>query len=122
MKQANAKQKRFIANVSEWATNGGMFLLYGIEWCRPFHIHHVTGRSSKQNKVAIGHDFILPVPIELHDPNLNHELHVSKCKHRFTGKFGKQSFLYDEMYNDMSKQNYEMPNREILEAIASTGA
>jgi len=122
MKQANAKQKRFIANVSEWASNGGMFLLYGIEWCKPFHIHHVAGRSAKHNKIAIGHDFILPVPIELHEPNLNHEYHVSKCKHAFTNKFGKQAFLYNEMIKDMDRQGYELPNEEILNSIARTSA
>jgi len=119
-KPANAAQKKLLSDISEWAINGGMFLLYGEEWEKPFHIHHVMGRSAKNNKIAIGHEFVLPVPIELHDPNLNHEFHVGKCKHAFTDKFGKQAFLYNEMYRDMSNQGYKMPGREIFEAIVST--
>ena len=121
-KPANAAQKKFLSDVSDWAINGGMALLYGNEWDKPFHIHHVVGRSAKNNKVPIGHEFISPVPIELHDPNLNNKYHVGKCKHAFTDRFGKQVFLYNEMYNDMSKQGYKVPNREVFESIVSTYA
>ena len=78
-KPANIEQKKWMISITEWA-NDNIHMLYGKNWsgCQ-FQRHHVTGRSSKQDKVHIGHYFIIPVPFEMHDPNVDHEFHVGKC-------------------------------------------
>ena len=124
MKQANAAQKKWMSDITEWSICN-LGLLYGPEYDgAAIQRHHVLGRSAKHNKVAIGHWFILPVPYELHDPNESHYLHVGKCKHAFTAQFGTQRSLFMKMYNDMYEQGYDMSKIpfEVTLAIGDTSA
>lgn len=98
----SAEQKRWMQTIAEWAKNGGIERLYGSEWAdSQFHLHHVVGRSYKQNKVAIGHWFIIPVPFELHDVSSNHPLNVTHFRKSFTFRFGLQKELFCAMRDNM---------------------
>ena len=122
MKQANAKQKQWMKDIAEWSIDN-IDLLYGDEWSgAPFHIHHVLGRTAKHNKVPIGHWFLLPVPIAMHDPNLNHEFHVGKCKKAFVKKFGRQSDIFQCLVGCIGQWGYDLPPDEVYNAIMDTNA
>ena len=123
VKQANTVQKKWMSDISLWAANGGLRMLYGDDWeFSQFQRHHVLGRSAKHNKVAIGHEFILPVPFDLHDVSSNHPLNVTHCKKAFVKEFGNQRWMFNEMYNSMNEEGYTMPVREVFESIVSTAA
>lgn len=122
MKQTNAKQKQFMSDVAEWASENIHKLYGGMYMGAHFQIHHVAGRSAKHNKVPIGHEFILPVPIELHDVHSNHPDNVTHFKKNFVKRFGNQRDLFFAMYLDMIANGYQVPEVEIVEAIRDTRA
>ncbi len=123
MKQANTVQKKWMEDIAIWAANGGLRLLYGDAWeFSPMQLHHVKGRSFKHNKTAIGHEFILPVPFDLHDVSSNHDLNVTHHKHAFTDEFGKQGKLFNIMATDMDEQGYMTPDLEVCVSIMETRA
>lgn len=119
MKQANGKQKLFMSDIAHWCENyDGIATLYGSDWAgSPFHIHHVKGRSFKHKKTQIGHDFIIPVPIALHDVHSNHPLNVTHFKKAFTKHFDTQVNLFFEMVEYMQYLGYPVPDDEVLEII-----
>ena len=119
MKQANAKQKLFMSDTAHWCENyAGIAMLYGADWAGSlFHLHHVKGRSFKHQKTQVGHDFIIPVPIALHDVHSNHPLNVTHHKHAFTDAFGSQGSIYQVMVSSMSLLGYPVPGEEILNII-----
>ena len=121
MKQANAIQKKWMSDISKWA-NDNLEYLFPDYIGEGFQLHHVLGRSAKHNKVPIGHEFILPVPIDLHDVDSNHELNVTHHKHAFTDAFGMQRNLFDSMYYSMVNQGYIVPGSKIHLAIMDTRA
>lgn len=124
MKQANAKQKQWMCDIAEWAMEN-LSAIYGKEYndgnC-DFEIHHVVGRTGKQNKVAIGHEFILPVPFELHNVMSNHPDNVTHFKKNFVKRFGTQRELFKKLVDAMRECGYQVPSDDILEAIQSTNA
>ncbi len=129
-KPANAKQKKWMKDISEFISENGLGFLYGREYedRYDFQLHHVLGRSAKHNKVPIGHEFIIPVPVELHDVNSNHPLNVTHHKKAFVTEFGKQSGIFQMLYscmdkwNDFDDYNFSLPSREVYNAIMSTSA
>ena len=120
MKQANAAQKKWMDDITEWALEN-IGILYGDEWsgCE-FQRHHVLGRSAKHNKIAIGHWFILPVPFDLHDVSSNHQLNVTHRKKAFIAQFGNQRDLFETMCNSMESQGYDVPPNDVFYAIMDT--
>jgi len=119
-KQANTAQRKWMDDITEWA-NENITLLFPREFCSTgFQRHHVTGRASRQNKVAIGHWFIIPVPWRLHDVNSNDQLNVTHRKKPFTSRFGMQREIFKTMYESMKEQGYTMPSDEVFNAIMST--
>tara|TARA_R110000772_G_scaffold31913_5_gene78499 strand:+ start:631 stop:1005 length:375 start_codon:yes stop_codon:yes gene_type:complete len=121
-KPANAAQKKWMSIISEWAIEN-IGELYGDEWSgTQFQLHHVMGRSAKQDKVEIGHWFILPVPFALHDVSSNHLLNVTHHKKSFVRKFGNQSEIFNQMLHSMWDEGLETPSFDINNAIGSTGA
>ena len=76
-KAANAKQKQWMSDIAEWASNGNIDLMYDIDCESSFQLHHVLGRSAKQNKIPIGHWFIIPVPYLYHYIKEKNDLNVS---------------------------------------------
>ena len=124
MKQANAIQKKWMSDIAAFIQEVGLYGLYGEEYRGrfDFQLHHVLGRSAKHNKVSIGHEFIIPVPIELHDPNMTNEFHVGHCKKAFVEKFGSQSSIFQILISCMGQWGYDVPSMEIYNAIMDTGA
>ena len=123
MKQANAAQKKWMCDIAEWLMDN-LHFLYGERYVNRQEyapqLHHVVGRSAKQNKVPIGHYFILPIPFELHDGSSNHRLNVTHRKKAFTARFGMQRDLFAIMYHSMMDQGYAVPSIDIFNAIMST--
>ena len=129
-KPANAAQKIWMVNIADFINEVGLGLLYGPEYegRTDFQLHHVLGRSAKHNKVPIGHDFIIPVPFELHDVSSNHPLNVTHHKKAFVKEFGQQCVIFQVLHSCMSQCNdfngysYSLPSSEVYEAIMSTNA
>ena len=122
-KPANAKQKKWMRDMSDYIQAVSIGKYYGDEYngCN-FQLHHVKGRSAKHNKIAIGHEFIIPVPFDLHDVNSNHGDNVTHHKHKFTDRFGLQSSIFERVFNDMEAYDYDVPSSDILYAIMDTRA
>lgn len=121
-KSANAAQRQWMRNITEWAYDN-IHTLYGLEYLNSnFQRHHVLGRSAKNNKVAIGHWFIIPVPFELHDVSSNHPSNVTHHKRAFTDEYGMQRDLFLQMVESMRDDCYELPPADVCEAIRLTKA
>ena len=122
MKQANAKQKQWMNDITGWAEDN-LTMLYGYDYEGCYiQRHHVLGRSTKHNKVEIGHWFILPLPFELHDVSSNHPENVTHRKKAFVKHFGNQRDLFLMMVEDMRDYDYELPPAVVCEAIRMTSA
>jgi hypothetical protein len=121
-KPANAAQKKWMSDVAEWANDDGIHILFGIAYPNSIQLHHVMGRSAKKNKVAIGHEFILPLPFELHDVSSNDPENVTHHKKAFVKKYGSQSGLFEIMFLDMLDRGYKVPSFDIYNAIVDTRA
>lgn len=123
-KAANSEQVRWMDSITDYINENGLGVLYGVEYEYDIRMqrHHVLGRSAKHNKVHIGHWFIIPVPFELHDPNVKHEYHVGHCKKAFVRRFGTQRDLFKRMYLDMKQQGYSVPHNSFYSAIMETSA
>lgn len=122
-KPANAAQKKWMKDIAEWAENN-IQILYGDEWSnKPIQLHHVLGRSAKNNKVHIGHEFVLPVPFDLHDVSSNHWHNVTHKKKAFVNAFGNQRDLFRKMVVSMHNDySYKVPDVIILQAISDTNS
>ena len=129
-KQANAKQRKWMRDISDFIGEVGLGGLYGHEYENryDFQLHHVLGRTARHNKVPIGHWFIIPVPIELHDIKYSdNPLNVTTHKKAFIKEFGDQRGIFQILYSCMNKWNdtgsgYEVPNIEVYNAIMDTNA
>ncbi len=122
MKQANAKQKQWMKDITEWAEDN-IQLVYGVNYFNAnIQRHHVLGRSAKHNKVEIGHWFILPIPFELHDVSSNHPENVTHRKKAFVKRFGDQRSIFQVLYAGVAQWGYDVPSIEIYNAIMDTTA
>lgn len=123
-KPANAAQKKWMEDITDYINENGLGDLYGSDYVHDTRMqrHHVLGRSAKNNKVAIGHEFILPVPFELHDVSSNHPENVTHCKKAFVRRFGTQRSLFKRMYQAMNQQGYKVPDIDVYNAIMETSA
>lgn len=122
MKQATAAQKKWMSDITQFINDNGLQALYGNDYFESVKMqrHHVLGRSAKHNKIAIGHWFVIPVPYELHEPNVSHEFHVGHCKKAFVKRFGNQRDLFETMCNSMESQGYDVPPNDVFYAIMDT--
>jgi len=119
----NKTEKEFMKAVMDFHNGYGVGYLYGDEWQgSPLQCHHVAGRTYKQNKIHIGHFFILPVPFDLHDVSSNHNLNVTHWRNRFTATFGMQRDLWLSVVSRMHSQGAidEFPALQIMEAISKS--
>ena len=121
-KPANAKQRQWMSDIAEWANDGGISFVFGIESTSSIQLHHVLGRSAKHNKIHIGHEFIIPVPYELHDVDSNHHENVTHRKKAFIKRFGTQSSIYQVLISCMEMDGYTVPSMDIYSAIMDTRA
>lgn len=125
MKQANAAQKRWMKQIADFIEQESLGILYGSEFegRKDFQLHHVLGRSAKHNKVPIGHWFIIPVPVELHDVHSNHPDNVTHFKKNFAKRFGRQSQIFHDMVSHITWHETEIPVQEdVYNAIMDTNA
>lgn len=116
-------EKDFMKAVMDFHNNYGVGYLYGDEWRgSQLQCHHVAGRTYKQDKIHIGHFFILPVPFDLHDVSSNHNLNVTHWRNRFTATFGMQRDLWESMVSRMHSQGEieELPPIDVILSIART--
>lgn len=122
--KANTAQRKWMDDITDYVNENGLGDLYGHEYEGRTDIqrHHVLGREAKHDKVAIGHWFIIPVPYELHEPNLKHKHHVGHSKKSFVKKFGNQREIYENMVNVMECQGYDIPPNDVHYAILDTRA
>lgn len=117
----NAEEKAWLKAVADFHNEHGVGYLFGDMWNdAPFQIHHVCGRSYKQNKVKIGHWFILPVPQQLHDVHSAHPLNVTHYRKRFSEAFGNQRYLWRKMVEKMADNGIAEPESNISGAIMLT--
>ena len=121
-KPANAKQSKLLDDITELINEIGFGFLYGDEYqdYNAIQRHHVVGRSAKHNKTPIGHEFVIPVPYELHDVLSNHKDNVTHYKKRFVDRFGTQRSIYAKLIEAMVENGYAVPDTNILEAIQGT--
>lgn len=124
MKQANAAQKQWMKDIAEFVQQTSLGGLYGAEFegRTDFQLHHVLGRSARHNKVDIGHWFIIPVPVELHDVNSNHPDNVTHFKKNFVKRFGQQCGIYQILHSCMAHWGYNTPSMTVYDAIMDTNA
>ena len=128
VKQANAAQRRWMRDVAKFIDDVGLGGLYGPEFegRNDFQLHHVLGRSAKHNKVPIGHWFIIPVPVELHDVGSDHPDNVTHFKKNFVKRFGDQCGIFQILYSCMAEWNkfpdcnFEIPPLSVYAAIMDT--
>ena len=121
-KQANAAQKQWMSDITEWSQDN-IHILYGDKWGESeIQRHHVLGRSAKHNKVSIGHWFIIPVPFVLHDVSSNHHENVTHRKKAFIKRFGTQASIFQVMISAMEMDGYEVPSIEVYNAVMDSGA
>ena len=115
----NAAQKKWMETVANWYQCHGFSDNELNEY--QFQIHHCLGRKAKHNKVAIGHWFVLPLPIALHDVSSNHALNITHHKHAFTERFELQSELFQEMIESMRASEITLPfDINVINAIMDT--
>lgn len=119
----NKQEKEFMKAVMDFHKDYGVGYLYGGEWRgSDLQCHHVAGRAYKQNKIHIGHYFILPVPVFLHDVSSPHPLNVTHWRNRFTATFGMQRYLWESMVSRMHSLGAieELPPIDVILSIART--
>lgn len=117
---ANALKTKWLGMVTDWYHDVG-YKNGNLNGCYRLNRHHVTGRKSKHNKIAIGHWFVIPVPFIYHDVSSNDIYNVTHHRHNFTGKFGLQSELFKEMIESMVSFGYELPfGQDVIDAIMDT--
>ena len=122
-KPANAAQKKWMSDITAFINEESLGILYP-EYTGQYAMqrHHVLGRSAKHNKIAIGHWFVIPVPFELHDPNVTHEFHVGHCKKAFIERHGYQRGIFQCLVSCMDKWGYDTPPMDVYYAIMDTNA
>lgn len=90
-------------------------------------LHHVVGRSAVYNKVHIGHWFVLPLHVTLHERQMNHPNNVTDHPEKFTKAYGTQVMLFlkclDSIYEAAESGLIKlppMPDTTIIGAIKLT--
>jgi len=119
MNNPNAKQKRWL----ELLSNHGCVVT---QEKHNIQLHHVVGRSAKYNKLNIGHWWVLPLRIDLHDVHSNHPFNVTHNKKRFETEYGSQKDLFVQMISQITLgmaygvYDYsveDLPPKEVIDAI-----
>lgn len=122
-KSANKAQKQWMSDITEFIQENGFYCLYNEHLGHfDFERHHVLGKTAKQDKVPIGHWFIIPVPRFLHDVNSNHTDNVTHFKHRFTNRFGYQRQIFERLCFLMKESGCQIPPQDVCDAIKRTRA
>jgi len=117
----NALETKWLRVITDWYNDIG-YANQDLNCCYRFERHHVTGRKSKHNKVAIGHWFVLPLPLIYHHVSSNNIYNVTNHRHNFTARFGLQTDLFKEMIDSMVESGATLPfSQDVIVAIMDTG-
>ena len=76
----NANQKRWL----QWV--GSQPCMVTGEY--QIQVHHIWGRTTRSNKINIGHWAIIPLAIRFHDVNSNSPFNITHHRKRFEIEFG----------------------------------
>ncbi len=116
----NVLETKWLGMVTDWYNDIG-YANQDLNCCYKVERHHVTGRKSKHNKIAIGHWFVLPLPFVYHHVSSNNIYNVTHRRHNFTGRFGLQSDLFKEMIDSMVESRTNLPlSQDVISAIMDT--
>ena len=74
---------------------------------RAAEIHHVVGAAGRQDKVKIGHWFVLPLCSECHRTHPEHN--VTSWRNRYTEKFGSQWMQFIRLCKWVIDQDTDLP-------------
>ena len=84
-------------------------------------LHHVVGRTYKNNKVLIGPWFILPLCMRLHDVHSSDPLNVTHYPKKFSLEYGLQKDIFCEMCDNLVIEGIILPfGDNVLESIKDT--
>lgn len=92
---------------------------YGADVDNPefYHVDHIIGSQAKRKPFGrVGEFAIMPVPIELHEPNdTTHQYHVSKG---FKERYGHRTEVFERFVNYIRECGYEIPfSDDVIQAI-----
>lgn len=84
-------------------------------------LHHVHGRTYKNNKVLIGPWFILPLCWDLHDVFSDKPQNVTHYPKKFALKYGLQKDIFLDMCDNLENDGIILPfGDDVLESIRNT--
>tara|TARA_R110000851_G_scaffold133381_3_gene268208 strand:- start:10859 stop:11206 length:348 start_codon:yes stop_codon:yes gene_type:complete len=84
-------------------------------------IHHVHGRTYKNNKILIGPWLILPLCIRLHDVHSNDPLNVTHYPKKFGLEYGLQKDIFLDMCDNLENDGIILPfGDDVIESIRNT--
>ena len=86
-------------------------VITGDKW--NLQLHHCVGRSYVQNKVPIGHWFVLPLHWRLHDTHSGSIVNVTHFRKNFSEMYGLQRDLF---LDRVIKHSLEVPD-DVLEDV-----
>lgn len=115
----NKAQQEWMERITQFAQEHYCFPNRVIDY--DFQRHHVVGRTYVQNKVPIGHWFILPIAFDYHDPHGKSVFNVTHFRKRYTIEFGSQVSQFIEMCEIIKAEDGSLPFSDLeLNAIKST--
>lgn len=83
-------------------------------------LHHVVGRTYKQDKLLVGPWFVLLLPWQYHGTGSGDPCNVTHFRRNFTARFGLQRDLFAGMVKILHNEGVDVPPIEILKAIEAT--
>ena len=84
-------------------------------------LHHVYGRTYRNNKVLIGPWYILPLSPRLHDVGSNDPCNVTHFPKKFAEHYGNQKDLFLEMCDSFRTNGIIIPfNTDVINSIRLT--
>lgn len=111
--------KDWLRRVADYACTHGCFPLK--QDCG-FQLHHSVGRTGRQNKVDIGHWFIIPVQVDYHDVNSNNPLNITHHRRKYTDAFMLESMQWLAMIRTIQQEDAgHLPfGEDVINAVLST--
>lgn len=119
------KEQKWLNTITEFALNSDWLMRHFGGYCEDvysIHRHHVVGRKAKEKvnlvSTPVGHWYVLPLPVELHDVHSNNKYHVAKCRPAFNNTFGTELELFRDLIDSMLDSGYTIPfDLEIMGAL-----
>lgn len=117
--QPNAAEKAWMNRITRFGQEHGVFP--HMRMANQFDRHHVVGRTYKQNRIEIGHWFILPIESQYHDIHSNNPFNVSHWRKRYMIEFDSQRNQFAKMCEIIKQEDGELPFcDDVYNAIMAT--